>query len=270
MSDLEVGSDGRLARVVGSWSEEKLFYIQRYIDIFTTGMKNLWLRRVYIDLFSGPGVCRIAKTDTEIPGSPLLALQTKEPFTHAFLNDKDERAIEALRARTNESAIEVQLMNLDCNDAARVIADSGELDSPRTLGLAVIDPTAFQIRLDALEYMTQGRRIDLIVTLMTSHLRRFIGEPGFERSLDGFFGSTGWRDIAEVRAAGGKVTYRKLLDFYAERLKSIGYKVVDDDVNILNSRQTIYHLVFATKDDRGADFFKKISRRRFTGQGKLL
>src|SRR5581483_5454745 len=54
-SDLALGRDGQAVRVVGAWSREKLFYLARYIEIFTTGMKNRWPHCVYIDLFSGPG-----------------------------------------------------------------------------------------------------------------------------------------------------------------------------------------------------------------------
>ncbi len=56
--------DGLLARESGEWVKEKLFYIQMYIDIFETAMRQKsWRRRVYIDLFSGPGKCIIRGTN---------------------------------------------------------------------------------------------------------------------------------------------------------------------------------------------------------------
>ncbi len=43
--------DGLLARESGEWVKEKLFYVQRYIDIFETAMRQKsWRRRVCIDL----------------------------------------------------------------------------------------------------------------------------------------------------------------------------------------------------------------------------
>ncbi len=272
MTDYVIAQDGLPARVVGPWSEEKLFYISGYVDIFTTGMKDRWPRRVYIDLFSGPGMCVLEGTRQEIPGSPLVALSARYPFTAAYLNDMDLVAAEALRARlSSKSDADITIANLDCNVAAREAGQALSLDEPDTLGLAVVDPTAFQISLDSLSAMTQGRRIDLIITLMTGHLRRFIAEPAFEAALDPFFGSATWRSLVDLRASGTRITYRRLLDFYENQLRSIGYLHVDDDVRILNTRdQTLYHLVFATKSDRGADFFKKISQRRFSGQRRMF
>lgn len=85
--DLVSGSDGNLTMVVGPWAKEKLHYIRRYCDIFNTGMKDKWETRTYVDLFSGPGKCVIEGTEEEIDGSPLIALQCEEPFTHYFFND---------------------------------------------------------------------------------------------------------------------------------------------------------------------------------------
>lgn len=272
MTDLVRSSDLGLARVVGDWSEEKLHYIGRYIDIFTTAMKDRWPRRVYVDLFSGPGRCVIEGTDREFDGSPLLALQARYPFTHLYLNDLDSEATESLRGRIPvPTAQAVVLRSLDCNVAARDAVEELALDELGTLGLAVIDPSAFQIHFDALEFLTRRRRIDLIITVMTGYLRRFIGEATFAPVLDAFFGSPEWRGLVDVRRAGERLTFRALLDFYQTRLRELGYEHVDDHVRITNSNdQTLYHLVFASKHPRGAEFFREISRRKYTGQHQLL
>ena len=48
--------DGLPMRCVGPWSQEKHYYLKRYIDIFTTGMRGKFVLN-YVDLFCGPGVC---------------------------------------------------------------------------------------------------------------------------------------------------------------------------------------------------------------------
>jgi len=245
--------------------------IERYIDIFSTGMKK-WRRRVYIDLFSGSGLCVVEESGQEIRGSPLLALDARYPFTDLYFNDADASVSAALTGRVALRATNarVNIRSLDCDDAARDAVNTLRLDQSGTLGLAVIDPTAFQISFDALAAMIKGRRIDLIITLMTGYLRRFLDHPSYERPLDAFFGSADWRSLIDERAMGAKVTYRRLLDSYEGKLRAIGYAHVDDDIRILNSHeQTIYHLVFASKDPKGAEFFKKISRRKYGGQARL-
>ncbi len=117
--------------------------------------------------------------------------------------------------------------------------------------------------------MTFGNRIDVIITVMTGYMKRFIRQAGFERPLDRYFGSDGWQTLFHG-STSEKLTSRALLDHYENRLRELGYIEFNDDVRIENSTQsTIYHLVFASKHKRGTDFWKKISRRRFDGQARM-
>jgi len=57
------GSDGLIARDSGAWAKEKLHYLKCYLDIFSVGMRAKWAGRLYyLDLFAGPGKCRIRDT----------------------------------------------------------------------------------------------------------------------------------------------------------------------------------------------------------------
>jgi three-Cys-motif partner protein len=98
--------DGLPARESGEWVKEKLFYVQRYIDIFETAMRQKsWRRRIYIDLFSGPGKCIIRGTSEYLLGSPLLALRTQYPFTDYYFGDLEQQNIDCLLQRTNGSTV---------------------------------------------------------------------------------------------------------------------------------------------------------------------
>ena len=51
-----LGSDGLIVRDSGSWVDDKLYYLGRYLKIFSVGMKNKWAGRLYyVDLLAGPG-----------------------------------------------------------------------------------------------------------------------------------------------------------------------------------------------------------------------
>ena len=65
---------------VGSWAETKYRLIALYDELFSTGMKNKWDQRVYVDLYSGAGFGRIKGTKTTLKGSPLLGLTVNDPF----------------------------------------------------------------------------------------------------------------------------------------------------------------------------------------------
>src|SRR5688572_22129126 len=96
-----VASDGLIARESGEWAADKLFYVGRYMDIFTGSMKKKWPHRAYLDVMSGPGMCVVPATGREFEGSPLLALQTKIPFTDVILIEDDPTLIAALQQRTS-------------------------------------------------------------------------------------------------------------------------------------------------------------------------
>ena len=269
MTDLLAG-DGLAAFPLQPWTRTKLFLIERYLDIFTVGMRRRW-RLVYADLFSGPGLCVDEATREERPGSALLAAR-REEFDALFLNDVSAAAITALRQRVGGGDTrKVRLTALDCNEAA--VAAREHLFPPTsasgTLGLAVIDPTAFQISFDAIREMTADLRIDLIITFMTGYILRFIGEPSLEGRLDRFFGTLEWRDLIPG-IDRGRLTYRALLDLYEAQLRSIGYSVFDDRQQARNrAGASIYHMVFASKDPRGGDFWQKISQRDDVGRARL-
>jgi three-Cys-motif partner protein len=185
------------------------------------------------------------------------------------LNDADPESIRALKQRIDRiehAGTSVTIHENDCNIAALAVR-SELLNAPSTIGLAFIDPTAFQIAFDSIKAMTVDLPVDLIITVMTGYLKRFIAQPSYERSLDRFFPTPNWRELIDLKEAGETLTFRRLLDSYENGLRSIGYRHVDDHVRILNSRaSTIYHLVFASKHPRGADFFKKISQKSYSGQ----
>lgn len=268
-SDLALASDGRIARVVPQWSHEKLYYIERYLDIFCAGMRNRW-SLVYCDLLSGPGLCIDRRSRQETPGSPLLALNRTE-FRRLFLNDADPEVAAALSTRADSAGrLGVSVQALDCNDAVdparRFLFPRGQ--SGGTLGLAVIDPTAFQMTFDGLRRLTDGVRMDLLIVFMSGFIHRFVREPEYEQVMDRFFGVPDWR---ELRRPGHRVQYRQLLDLYEQQLRGIGYSHIDDRVTVRNTNGSIiYHLLYASRHPLGAEFFGRISQRGPEGQRRLF
>lgn len=93
-------NDGLIARTSGIWAKDKLFYLKKYIDTFETSMRaKPWRRRIYIDLFSGPGKCVVEGSREYFLGSPLLSLTTQYPFTDYYFVDENQENIDALGAR---------------------------------------------------------------------------------------------------------------------------------------------------------------------------
>ena len=153
-------SDGLIARASGAWAKEKLYYLERYLDIVSVGMKKKWAGKLfYVDLFAGPGKCWIRETNEEIDGSPLIAL--KFNFAKYFFVESDEKCYQALAARVKVRAPEkdVETIHGDCNDVIEKI----ELPSS-SLGVAFVDPTGVsQLAFETIGRLALNRKVDLIV-----------------------------------------------------------------------------------------------------------
>jgi len=267
---LITASDGLPALVTGQWSVDKDDYIHRLADIFSTGMKNKSRYRCLIDIFAGPGRCVIEGSKSEFLGSPLQVLGIRDRFTHYIFNDLDPTNISALQARVsslNSPPIPIYFTE-DCN---KVIPEIRQKLPPadESLELAVIDAWGWEMNFDALTSLTENRRMDIIVTFPIGFMIR-----NWKRKLeqlDRFLGGDGYKDdfVYAMEKDSGNAS-RILLDHYEGRLKDIGYQFANDVVWMPNTNQVkLYHLVFASRHQRGDDFWQKIIKRSPRGQYRM-
>ena len=265
--DLVPSSDGQLAMTVGPWAKEKLHYIRHYCYIFNTGMKSKWRTRAYIDLFSGPGKCVVETTGEELDGSPLIALQCDEPFSHYFFNDINPHSITSLQNRVSSfTSAQINYFNKDCNE---LVDDLLQKLPPSSLDFCFIDPTNWQIKFDSIRRLVKDRRMDLAITFHTGAIKRYADVA--PEKLDDFFGDSAWRnEYKNMLLSGKREGSRVLLDAYENRLRGLGYKDIQDRVLVRGPRNLpLYHLIFASKHWRGKDFWNKISQRSSQGQWRL-
>jgi hypothetical protein len=97
----EPQDDGLLHYEVGGWAETKHSLVGLYDRLFSTGMKNKWDCRVYIELYAGPGLLRIRGTNRFIWGSPIHALGIPDAFDKYIFCDSNAGALEALQKRVS-------------------------------------------------------------------------------------------------------------------------------------------------------------------------
>ena len=74
----------------GSWAETKYRLLALYDELFSTGMKNKWDQRVYIDLYAGAGYSRIQGTSKFLKASPIIALTVTHPFDKYIFCEEGE------------------------------------------------------------------------------------------------------------------------------------------------------------------------------------
>ena len=271
---LVAASDGLPALAVSEHVREKEFAIEGMISIFNNGMQNKWNRRYYIDLFAGPGRCVIKGSGEEVDGSPILAAKSKVKFTDYFLADNSSVSIEALKKRIDGlGSKELAIFNYYLGDADAVVDELAvNLPEGRTsLGLAVLDPWGWDFSFKALAKLSQGRRLDLVINFPVLPMIRNQGRelPGLDRFMNGSNYKESL-DYAMKHENPNVTSTRVLLDFYENELKGIGYKYINDQVEVENSvRRPQYHLIFASKHERGSEFWDKVTNRQETGQMRL-
>jgi len=282
--------DGLEARPSGDWAKDKLFYVKHYIDTFEKSMRSKpWRRRIYIDLFAGPGKCIDRETQEYFLGSPLLALATEHPFTDYFFVDKESRDLESLKVRSESLNMSDRIRFLpgDANEKVYDIThEIRKIDGQfiqgawPSLNLAFLDPEGLELKWSTVAELAEMNRMDLIIHYSQQGIKRMAGRsinsPN-ETLLDKFFGDALWRDIyAQSKDYSGGV-HRPLIDHYKSKLRNLGYVEVKDDEEVWTEplmknqkNAPLYRLLFASKSELGIRFWKEITKINRSGQMQLL
>ncbi len=264
-----------IVRDSGPWAEEKLYYLDHYLSIFSVGMKKKWPGKLYyIDLFAGPGKCRIRDTNKEIDGSPLIAL--KYDFEKYFFFEADPECFDALCKRIEKRAPDklqkTVIIPGDCNQEI----DEVNPPSPPNLGVAFIDPTGLSpLSFDTIRKMTRSRKIDLIINFhegmgIRMNLHQYLQKED-QSALTTFLGSE--RSIRKLQETPSSIDQacREIANEYLENLRHLGYLAFDNDKIPVNAdRNTLlYYLLFASKHLQGTRFWRNITVIGPHGQRKL-
>ncbi len=286
--------DGLLARESGEWVKEKLYFVKRYIDAFEIAMRDRsWRRRIFIDLFSGPGKCVIRDTNEYLLGSPLLALQTQYPFTDYCFGDIEQSNIDSLTQRVRESSIPQDRIHLLTGNANSIVNDVfteiAQYDKNfirgilPCLNLAFLDPEGLELDWKTIETLAHLNRMDLIINYSQSGLTRNLDKCYATQKVtivDTFFGDRKWRDVyrnaLNKRESIG--VHRALIDYYKSKLSDLGYVVINDSDEfaheplIRNTQRNapLYRLLFASKHPLGNKIWNDVTKKDIHGQEKLL
>jgi three-Cys-motif partner protein len=272
-----VEADDRLpTRAVGEWSEEKLYFWHQYIGITTNSMigKPQWAAGlVYVDLFSGPGICTIRETGRRIPGSALIAANAPKPFAKILLAELDPTLAAACEARLRASpaAERFKMFVGDSNDR---IAEIVREIPDRALTLAFIDPPGLDDKFATISALSRAGQVDLLVLFADAYdivrnVDRY--EEEFGSKLDRILGQTSnWREQWQALSNRSGANVRQLFaKIYCEQLRKLGYCQFGEK-QIESRRGPMYRLIYASKHAKGLEFWNKVLTRDRKGQGGLF
>jgi len=227
-NSIAVTDDGLFCPEVGSWSETKHDHVAYYAKLFSSGMKQKWGRRVYVELYAGAGYSRIRNTTRIIEGSPLRALQLPDRFDKYVFCEEDPKKLYALEKRVRRVAPEanVAFITGDCNENAPKILNEIPLGSKTdtVLTLCFADPYDISLRFSTLQGLARERIMDFIVLLAlwtdaNRAYKNYVMEDAVK--VDEFLGSTTWRE--RWNTAQTNVTFPKFLaGEFASMMETLG------------------------------------------------
>ncbi len=282
-SNVVSGFDQDNVRCVKTWASEKIFILERYFNIFSTGMKKYWEGKInYVEICSGPGICIDRDTNKEILGTA-LAIASQPGFEYvkqAVFVDLNKVVVETLNRRFSNLGISHKATAIEgdyyCPTA--ILKDIKPLINTAGLTLVFIDPTDCSIPFDSVKRLLLGlgKKTDLIINFAFGmdarrNIKLAFDEPysrvrkkysDFLGSRD-FFGS----DICKEMTENGQLDelHRQFVDFYIGQLEEIGY--------IYTGYKPIrhyYELLFATSNETGMKFWNEAISRELHGDRKLF
>jgi len=272
---MPTASDGLEARLAGDWTQEKLYYVQRYCQAFMIAMapkraQRRWESLVYIDLLSGPGICINRESGAEFYGSPLLALRINPPFDKFYFRESDQDTFRALDGRLKGlGELSIDAKSGDCNNAVREIVQQL---SPKTLSVAFLDPEGLEVQFQTFKHLAQ-RKVDVIYLFPTGGIVRnvhnFVKSPSL---MDAFWGGSDWRRLlpgterTEETAAG-----RSWVKSFQTKMQGLGFRSPGDvEPPVINDQNArMFHLLFFSQDEAGLKIWRGIKQIEARGQRRL-
>jgi len=273
MGKLIDGDDGLPAEEVGVWAKEKHDYLCRYIDISRSARAKYLgpgkAGATYIDLFCGPGRCKVRDSGEWIDGGVVAAWKKSQeggaPFAQVFIGDLDTQRREAAATRLRQlGAPVVEIDGAAVQSVKQVVTQL----NPYGLHFAFLDPFDLAtLNFDIIVALSRLRRIDMLVHISQMDLQRNAVSYATkeESAFDSF--APGWRE--KVAVAQAQQTLRqKVFQFWRDKVASLGVWP-STEMRLLTGRknQPLYWLLMAAKHPLPHKFWATASN--VEGQGKF-
>ena len=266
---------------IGYWSELKLEIVRKYALAYSTiltaqaSRRQLPLKHVYIDGFSGPGV-HISKASKKfVRGSPLNALAVDPPFSEYFLIDLDGDKVAHLKGLIGQRG-NVHILPGDCNAVLldEVFPKVKWEDYRR--GLCLLDPYGLHLAWQVIECAAKLKSIEIFLNFPIMDMNRNVlwrnpdaVDPEDRERMTRFWGDESWMTCLYQRSKQGhlfdepeleKQENAEVADAFRQRLKEVaGFANVPQPLPMRNSKgAVVYYLFFASQNDTGNKIVEEI------------
>lgn len=259
--------DGLFFAEVGSWAEDKHSLVGLYDSLFSTGMKNKWDSRVYIDLYAGPGLLKVRGTSKFIWGSPILALGVKDPFDKHIFCESDSASLDALKKRvaSHFPNADVEFVSGSCDEQVDRICKliPKGTRTNRVLSFCFVDPYDLSLQFSTIKRIAEYFVDFLFLLALDMDANRNLAAylDWKNRKIDEFLGMPNWRERwAQLQEP--KSFPRFLAEMYAGQMQTLSYlpvafdkmKQVRSDVKNL----PLYHLALFSRHELAYEYWDEV------------
>jgi len=269
--------DDLLTPEVGSYTEDKYDLVRLYDHLFSSGMKGRWAeKRTYIDLYAGPGKCKIKGSSKVLLGSPLISLSVPAPFDRYIFCEEDTERADSLRIRLLDYP--GHLINLIEGDCDSKVEDICALIPKDNLVLCFVDPYDIGVNLATIKRIsTAAYGVDFLF-LLAFQMDAARGEnprhytKSDNTKVDRMLGHSEWRPRWDNAQTVGNSDFSKFLALeFSMSMESLGYPPVQlhqmRQIRTLDRNVPLYYLALFSKHQRAFDFWKQVLKYSSPQQG---
>jgi len=280
----------------GEWTTRKLEVLAKYLQRYTTALKNTPFHKLYVDAFAGTGY-RDARRDDDanspqstlfpdmaepepqsfLDGSARLALQTEPQFDeYLFIEQRATRCahLEDLKAEFPDLARKLDVLRGDANTEIQNLCSK---DWRSNRAVLFLDPYGMQVEWTTIEAIAQTKAIDLwLLFPLGIGVNRLLPKSGdipelWRRRLNLLLGTEDWYDefykveamptlFGDDKERVVKATMETIGRYFTDRLKGIFAGVVEEPGVLRNAANNpLYLLCFAVGNERGKEIALRIA-----------
>ena len=165
--------------LVGTWSEEKLGLLKKYLSAYVTVLHKQESKGIkgyeYIDGFAGSGRPKSKDKERYIEGSPRIALGLSTPFTAYHFIEISEWRREKLQALKYEFPdCNIRIYSGDCNEVLRSQIVPTLPYSSYKRAIAFLDPFGLALEWETLKAIASARTIEVFINIPIMDINRNI------------------------------------------------------------------------------------------------
>ena len=268
----------------GRWTQDKLEILRRYLDAYTTALKDQPFRLIYVDAFAGEGYYepKSAGFDEDysefrelVKGSAAIALDVDDkPFDELIFVESDQDRILSLEKMAAKYPMrEIKTIQGDANIEIPIFCENMKTSDR---AVVFLDPFGPEVSWDTVATIAETRKIDCWILFPLNRVVRDMPvttEPPVERvqELDRVFGGRGYWQRAyrpslqlsmldEEPALERPRGTESIVNLYRERLESVFHSVAPTPKTLRNSRNApLFELFFAASNPNGARIAVRIA-----------